>query len=88
MEKKKYGIKFLTTSDMMMLEPDSDKYLSTLLTTNLDIYRISEYTLLVSRSGTIGNTIYVVDRIKDFALTKMLRVKPFQNSDIGFALFF
>src|SRR5687768_10877195 len=33
-ENEKYGIKFLTTSDIMMLEPDSDKYLSVQLTNN------------------------------------------------------
>ena len=27
-ENKKYGIKFLTTSDMMMIEPETEKFLS------------------------------------------------------------
>ncbi|MEI8031885.1 MAG: restriction endonuclease subunit S [Chlorobiaceae bacterium] len=88
-ENTKYGIKFLTTSDMMMLEPDSEKYLSLQITSNLDIYRVEENTLLVSRSGSIGNTIYVDDRIKDFALTEdALRVKPFQTGDMGFLYFY
>lgn len=37
-EDDKYGIKFLTTSDMMMLEPDSEKYLfftTTLISMNI-----------------------------------------------------
>lgn len=85
----KYGIKFLTTSDMMMLEPETSKILSTDLTTNLDIYRVTENTLLVSRSGTIGNTIYVDERIKDFALTEdALRVRPFDQKHIGFLYFY
>jgi len=88
-ENKKYGLKFLTTSDMMMLEPDSEKYLSFQLTTNLEIYRVEENTLLVSRSGSIGNTIYVDERIKHFALTEdALRVKPFQNTDMGLLYFY
>ena len=67
----------------MMLEPETDKILSVELTANLDIYRVSEHTLLVSRSGTIGNTIYVDDRIKDFALTEdALRVKPYDEINI------
>jgi len=86
---EKYGIKFLTTSDMMLLEPDSDKILSFILTPNIEIYRVSEHTILVSRSGTIGNTIYVDDRIKNFALTEdALRVKPFDELKTGLLYFY
>lgn len=85
----KNGIKFLTTSDIMMLEPDTDKILSVHLTSNLPIYRVQEHTLLVSRSGTIGNTIYVDDRLKDFAITEdALRVKPFDEKIIGLLYFY
>lgn len=85
----KYGIKFLTTSDMMILEPESDKILSKDLTSNLSIYRVQEHTLLVSRSGSIGNTIYVDDRLKDFAITEdALRVKPFNEKYIGLLYFY
>lgn len=83
------GIKFLTTSDIMMLEPETDKILSEHLTTNLPIYRVQEHALLVSRSGTIGNTIYVDDRLKDFAITEdALRVKPFDEKKIGLLYFY
>jgi type I restriction enzyme S subunit len=72
-----------------MLEPDTDKILSEHLTSNLPIYRVQEHTLLVSRSGTIGNTIYVDDRIKEFAITEdALRVKPFDEKNIGFLYFY
>jgi type I restriction enzyme, S subunit len=85
----KYGIKFLTTSDMMMLEPDTDKFLSVPLTSNLDIYRVSENVLLVSRSGSIGNVIYVDERIKNYAVTEdALRVTPYDISDIGLLYFY
>lgn len=83
------GIRFLTTSDIMMLEPETDKILSEHLTSNLPIYRVQEHTLLVSRSGTIGNTIYVDDRLKDFAITEdALRVKPFDEKQIGLLYFY
>lgn len=86
---EKDGVKFLTTSDMMMLEPNSDKILSEQLTSNLSIYRVQEHTLLVSRSGTIGNTIYVDDRLKNFAITEdALRVKPFNKKNIGLLYFY
>lgn len=85
----KNGIKFLTTSDIMMLEPETDKILSEHLTSNLPIYRVQNHTLLVSRSGTIGNTIYVDDRLKGFAITEdALRVKPFHERNIGFLYFY
>lgn len=85
----KNGIKFLTTSEIMMLEPETDKILSEHLTSNLPIYRVEEHTLLVSRSGTIGNTIYVDDRLKDFAITEdALRVKPFDENNIGLLYFY
>ncbi|MDD3744483.1 MAG: hypothetical protein PHX54_12730, partial [Lentimicrobiaceae bacterium] len=38
-EKAKYGIGFLTTSEMMMVEPTSEKFLSIDLTENIEIYR-------------------------------------------------
>ncbi|NVN97382.1 restriction endonuclease subunit S, partial [Candidatus Nomurabacteria bacterium] len=54
-----------------------------------EIYRVSENTLLVSRSGSIGNTIYVDERIKNFALTEdALRVKPFHAEDMGLLYFY
>jgi type I restriction enzyme, S subunit len=88
-ENEKYGIKFLTTSDMMMLEPDTEKFLSFQLTSNLEIYRVSENTLLVSRSGSIGNVVYVDERIKNFAITEdALRVTPFQITDMGLLYFY
>ncbi len=84
-----HGIKFLTTSEMMMIEPDSDKYLSIHLTSNLEIYKVSENTLLVSRSGSIGNTIYVDKRLKNFAITEdALRVKPFDDHNMGLLYFY
>src|ERR1700754_4225063 len=88
-EDTKFGIEFLTTSEMMLLEPETDKILSYQLTPNLEIYKVSEPMLLVSRSGTIGNTIYVDNRIKDFALTEdALRVKPLDENHIGFLYFY
>ena len=72
-----------------MLEPESEKYLSLQLTPNLEIYRVAENTLLVSRSGSIGNTIYVDERIKHYALTEdALRVKPFDIKNIGLLYFY
>jgi len=85
----KYGMGFLTTSDMMIIEPIPEKYLSTELTQNLDIYRVTDNTLLVSRSGTIGNTIYVNDDLVNLAITEdALRVSPYDSNLIGLLYFY
>lgn len=88
-ENGKNGIGFLTTSEMMMIEPIPEKFLSIDLTHNLDIYRVTENTLLVSRSGSIGNTIYVNNDLIDLAITEdALRVRPFDSNLIGLLYFY
>ena len=85
----KYGMGFLTTSEMMMLEPDSEKYISIQFTPNINVYKVKENTLLVSRSGSIGNTIYVDKVLREFAITEdALRVIPYENKNIGLLYFY
>lgn len=85
----KNGIGFLTTSEMMMIEPVPEKFLSIDLTLNLDIYKVDYNTLLVSRSGTIGNTIYVNNDLINYAITEdALRVLPFHKKNIGLLYFY
>jgi type I restriction enzyme S subunit len=88
-ENPKYGIGFLTTSEMMMVEPKAEKLLSTDLTTNLEIYRVEENSLLVSRSGSVGNTIFVYEDLIRYAITEdALRVKPFDKKYLGLLYFY
>jgi len=88
-ENSKFGIGFLTTSEMMTVEPKPEKFLSIDLTQNLEIYRVEDNSLLVSRSGSVGNTIYVYDDLFKYAITEdALRVKPFDKKDIGLLYFF
>ena len=88
-ENAKYGIGFLTTSEMMMVEPNADKFLSIELTQNLEIYRVEENSLLVSRSGSVGNTIYVYDDLVKYAITEdALRVIPFDKENLGLLYFY
>jgi type I restriction enzyme, S subunit len=88
-ESPAHGIGFLTTSEMMMIEPAANKFLSIDLTKNLEIYRVSEHTLLVSRSGSIGNTMYVNKDLINYAITEdALRVKPFDEKQLGFLYFY
>jgi len=88
-ENSKNGIGFLTTSEMMMVEPIPEKFLSIDLTRNLDIYRVTENTLLISRSGSIGNTIYVNNDLIELAITEdALRVVPFNPNLIGLLYFY
>ncbi|HAL65046.1 MAG TPA: hypothetical protein DCP10_05720 [Bacteroidales bacterium] len=88
-ENSKFGIGFLTTSEMMIVEPKPEKFLSIELTENLEIYRVEKNSLLVSRSGSVGNTIYVNEDLLKYAITEdALRVKPFDEKNIGLIYFF
>jgi len=88
-ENPKYGIGFLTTSEMMMIEPIAEKFLSIELTQNLNIFRVEENSLLVSRSGSVGNTVFVYDDLLKYAITEdALRVKPFDKKNLGLLYFY
>lgn len=84
-----FGVPFITTSGMMEYSPEPEKYLSTLLTTNLNIYQVEEDWILVSRSGTIGNTVFTSKNLTRFAVTEdALRVIPYDKNKTGFLYFF
>lgn len=53
----KNGYQFMTASDMMKADIKGDKFLSRKHTNKSDLF-LSEGWILVSRSGTLGNTIY------------------------------
>jgi type I restriction enzyme S subunit len=84
-----HGIPFITTSGMMEYTPEPEKFLSKELTNNLNIYRVEEDWILVSRSGTIGNTVFTSKILTPFAITEdALRVKPYNKDEVGFLYFF
>lgn len=63
-ESKKNAIPFLSTSELQFYEAIEGKYVSTFASKNLQDYIVSKNTILVSRSGTIGN-VSIVDKFVD-----------------------
>lgn len=49
------GVPFLSSSEIISLNPRVEKYLSRKLTPNIDQFLIEMWDILISRSGTIGN---------------------------------
>lgn len=64
-----YGVPFLTGSSMQMVRPEKGDYISKVLTQELDSILLKEGTVVVTRSGTVGNTTYVNGDYKDCAGT-------------------
>ena len=84
-----FGVPFITTSGMMEYAPQPEKFLSIALTQNLPIYRVEEDWILVSRSGTIGNTVFTAKNLTRFAITEdALRVIPNDKNQVGFLYFY
>lgn len=92
---KDFGIPFLSTSDLQFYEAADNKYVSTITSKKLDDYIVKENTILISRSGTIGNVSLVDKNISNCAVTEhAIRivlndqnyigiVYTFLNSDVG-----
>lgn len=78
------GVPFLSSSDMMCAKLETKNYLSTALTKNLERLFVSEKTILISCSGTIGNVVVCT---KDFNHTTVsqhaIRVNAFDDTDLG-----
>ena len=93
-----YGIPLISSSDMMELETNCDKYISKEFTKDINKYLVKRNTILLSCSGTIGNVTLVDSRLDGMGLSQhALRVIPkdeiytgflytFFNSDFGQSL--
>jgi type I restriction enzyme S subunit len=78
------GVPFLTTSDMMLAAPTSSRFISKMLTPNLSTLIVFAGTLLISRSGTIGNVAIVTADMDGVAVSEdALRVKVMDNTFFG-----
>lgn len=80
----RYGIKFLTTSDVLKYEYDDVKLLSK-KTKNLNKYILEKNQILVSRSGTIGNVSLVYDDTEGLLGTEdLIRLIPKKGLPFGY----
>lgn len=83
------GIPFLSSSDIIGLRPERGNYLSRKHTPHLDQLLIEPWTVLVSRSGTIGNVSLASPRIAGWALSEdAIRVTAPDRDIAGFVTAF
>ena len=64
------GVPFLSSSDMMLFNPKRDCKKVSKNTPGLQTMMVSKYDILISRSGTVGNTILVGDDLADTAISE------------------
>jgi len=64
------GIPFLSSSDIISLRPETDRYLSRKYTRRLDILAVQKWDVLISRSGTIGNVALANDAFTGKAVSE------------------
>lgn len=81
---KKFGVPFLSTSDMISYEAVDNKYVSLEFSKNLEDYIVQEETILISRSGTIGITVLVDKMMSGCAVTEhAIRIVLNDKSHLG-----
>ncbi len=77
---KAHGVPFLSGKNIIQIRPDF-KYISTTETSNLNEMLVEKNQILISRSGTLGRTVFVWNNYEDFAASEhLIRVVP--NSDL------
>lgn len=70
------GVPFLSSSDMMLFNPVRNSKKVSFNTPGLKSMKVEKFDILISRSGTVGNTIIVGDSLKNVAVSEhALRLK-------------
>lgn len=73
----KKGITFLGGADIFLATPDSEKRLSSKKTANIEVLMIKEGTILLPRSGTIGNVAWAhAGHAQKLASEHVIRITP------------
>ncbi|MBT5342339.1 hypothetical protein HOL59_02025 [Candidatus Woesearchaeota archaeon] len=82
---KKKGEPFFTGAQILQSYPQTNKYINPSKIKNLDSYRVKQNTLLITRSGTIGNLTIVKGVLDKKLVTEdAIRVITKKEEDIGF----
>jgi type I restriction enzyme S subunit len=77
---KEHGVPFLSGKNIIQIRPDF-KYISTSETSNLSDMIVEKNQILISRSGTLGRTVFVWNNYENCAASEhLIRVVP--NSDL------
>lgn len=73
---KEHGVPFLSGKNIIQIRPDF-KYVSTTETINLSEMIVEKNQILITRSGTLGRTVYVWNNYENFAASEhLIRVAP------------
>ncbi|HML40389.1 MAG TPA: restriction endonuclease subunit S [Bellilinea sp.] len=73
---KQNGVPFLTASEMLQFRPESNEFLSTNLVKSASCI-VPKGVILVTRSGSLGRSVIVGERLHQFAITDdAFRVEP------------
>lgn len=64
------GIYFLSSSDMMLFNPKRFSSMISSRTPSLSNLKVEEKDILISRSGTVGNCIFVNENLKDVTVSE------------------
>ncbi|MDG2990599.1 restriction endonuclease subunit S [Candidatus Synechococcus calcipolaris G9] len=87
--KSEQGIPFLSSSDIISLRPETDRYLSRKYTRKLDILAVQKWDVLISRSGTIGNIALANDAFTGKAVSEdVIRLSANDPDVAGFVAAF
>jgi restriction endonuclease S subunit len=79
----KYGFAFMTASDMMKTDINGGKYVSKKYTNTTNLILKKDW-ILISRSGTIGNTAYTNDDFENIVGTDdLIRLIPTNKKVLG-----
>ena len=79
------GIPFLSSSDIISMRPDIDRFLSRTLTKDLDRLLVRKWDVLISCSGTIGNVALAGDTVAGMALSQhAIRLRAPDREMAGF----
>ena len=83
--KEQYGEQFFTGAQILQSYPQTNKYINPKKVKNLESYRVHKNTLLITRSGTIGNLTIVTGVLDGKLVTEdAIRVIAKNSQDIGF----
>lgn len=76
---KEHGTPFLSGKNIKQIRPDL-KYISNSETNNINDMLIEKNWILITRSGTLGRTVFVWNNYENFAASEhLIRVVPFEN---------
>lgn len=88
-ESSLHGLPFFSSSEMLAARLEPNRYISKALTPNLEQLKVSAGTLLVSRSGTIGNVALCTEELDGAVVSEdAIRVVPRDPVERGYLCVF